>query len=128
LGTIHTLLVTGKETEGRLTVAMVEVPPGVQVPPHIHEREDEWFYVMEGTMEFTSEGKTSLVTPGMSYFGPRNASHGVRCLGASTARMLVAIFPAGLEEMFVELSRLPAGSPDLPRAMAICAKHGISFV
>src|SRR5215472_7594107 len=60
-GSLMTFLVTGRETGGAFFVAEMTVPPGGGPPPHVHHREDESFYVLEGSLTVHVGGDT-LVT------------------------------------------------------------------
>ena len=41
-----------EHTAGAFSVAEVRVAPGGGPPPHLHHREDEMFYLLEGTLQF----------------------------------------------------------------------------
>ncbi len=127
LGVPHVLYVAGDRTHGGLAFAEMRVPPGMGIPRHVHTREDEVFYVIEGQIVFTLDDREFTAGPGATVFGPRRVPHAYRAAGAG-ARALVTIAPAGMEEMLRELSRLPAGPPDPPRVSEIVARYGISFV
>src|SRR5277367_1135446 len=53
-----TFLITGEETGGAFFMAEVSVPPGGGNPPHIHRREEETFYLQQGTLTIQIGGKT----------------------------------------------------------------------
>ncbi|MGB5237426.1 MAG: cupin domain-containing protein, partial [Flavobacteriaceae bacterium] len=61
-------------------------------------------------------------------FCPRGIPHAWKVVGDEKARALLSIFPAGLEDMFQELSQLPAGPPDLEKVARICSKYKLRFV
>jgi hypothetical protein len=52
MGEVITLLAKGTETNGRFAFMEVKVRPGTEPPPHIHEREHELFFVLEGAIRF----------------------------------------------------------------------------
>jgi quercetin dioxygenase-like cupin family protein len=117
--------------------ALLEItaPPGSQPPPHIHHREDEGFYVLEGTMTvFTPGGETTL-RAGDHLTGPRGVPHTYRA-GAEGARHLVVSAPGGFAEFVraigvpAERDELPpAGDPPDPRILTeAAARSGIEFV
>jgi quercetin dioxygenase-like cupin family protein len=119
---------TSPDTNGLFTLTEQFNEPGTGIPLHCHSREDESFLVLEGQVEFVVGPTTTLVEPGGLLYAPRNIAHSFRAVGATPSRMLIHIWPAGLETMFQELSQLPAGPPDLGQVAAICARYGIAFV
>jgi mannose-6-phosphate isomerase-like protein (cupin superfamily) len=103
-------------------------PPGTFLPPHIHHREDETFYILEGEFEFQVGGQTLKAGPGTTVFGPRGVAHSFRVTSATRGRSLVYATPGGFERCMQELSELPAGPPDMAAIGAICMSHGIEFL
>ena len=65
-GDHYTFLVTGEETGGAYFVMQALVPPGGGPPPHIHTREDETFYLLEGQVEFLFGEETIVAGPEIS--------------------------------------------------------------
>ena len=126
LGIDHRLRLTGGDTGGLFTLIEITPPANAGIPPHVHTREDEVFHVVEGSAEFTLDGRTRTVEAGTTVFAPRNVAHAFRS-GPAGARVLVAVYPAGIEDMFAELSRLPAGAPDFARVADVCGRYGIRF-
>lgn len=128
LGNILHLKITGQESGGRFSLLEIDDPPGQGVPPHIHDREDETFHVLEGEFEFQVGGTTLKAGPGLTAFLPRGVPHSYKTLGSGRNRALVWASPAGIETMFEELSALPPGPPDFAKVAEICARHDIHFV
>jgi quercetin dioxygenase-like cupin family protein len=95
-------LITGKETGGAFFMAEGLVPPGGGPPPHIHHREDESFYLLEGTLALQVGGKTLQASAGDFVHLPRGIVHSFQNTGKGNARMLVTVTPAGLEGYFEE--------------------------
>jgi len=127
LGVEHVIYASGRETNEAMLFAELRMPVGVGIPRHVHTREDEVFHVVEGQVAFTLGNHETVVGRETTVFGPRGVPHGFCATGSAAARMLVTIAPAGLEAMFEELSRLPAGAPDLSRVGEIVGRYGISF-
>jgi quercetin dioxygenase-like cupin family protein len=124
----HVLLkFTSPDTNGLFTLTEQFNAPGTGIPRHVHTREDETFWVLEGQVEFVVADTTTLVEPGGVIYAPRGVAHSFRAVSVTLSRMLVHIAPAGLETMFEELSQLPPGPPDFGQLVAICARYGISF-
>src|SRR3954471_7351329 len=68
-------LITGSQTGGALFIAEVSVPPGGGNPPHIHRREEETFYMQEGTLTVQVGGETLTALPGDLVSLPRGVPH-----------------------------------------------------
>jgi len=62
-GDHYTFLVTGEESGGAYFVMEALVPPGGGPPPHIHTREDETYYILEGQIEVLLGEETSMAGP-----------------------------------------------------------------
>src|SRR6476659_9651993 len=63
-GDRYTFLVTGEQTGGAYFVMEALVPPGGGPPPHIHQNEDETFYVIEGQCRIMIGDRTVLARVG----------------------------------------------------------------
>ena len=119
---------TGADTNGQAFAAMNVYPFGAGVPPHVHEHEDEVFYVEAGELEVLLGTETLRLKTGQSAFLPRGVPHAWKVVSAETARFLLVVTPAGLENLFRELSALPPGPPDAAALGTIDARHGIRFL
>lgn len=113
VGDKYVFLATGEQTGGAYCLAESVVPPGGGPPPHVHTREDEAFYVLEGEITFTVDGRTIVGTAGTFLQAPRGTPHAFKNNSAAPARMLVQCSPAGFEKFMAEFAtELP--SPDSP--------------
>ena len=128
IGDQQTIKLTGKDTGGRFTLIEQYNDPGVGIPKHIHENEDEVFQVLEGRVEMTLGDENKILEAGDLVFCPRGVAHSWRVVGNQKARAMLSIFPAGLEAMFEELAKMPAGPPDLQKVAEICGNYGLRFV
>jgi len=128
LGDIQTFKLTGKDTNGLFTLIEEYNTPGTMIPPHVHTKEDEIFKVLEGELELTVGDNTTVLKAGDLAFGPRNVPHSWKVIGDKNAKVILSVFPAGIENMFEELGALPPGPPDMEKVMEICARQGISFL
>jgi quercetin dioxygenase-like cupin family protein len=102
VGDTYTLLLTGKDTAGRLSLIDMHVPPGGGPPPHRHDFE-ETFIVLEGELAATFRGKQMTVQAGETIQIPANAPHQFHNSSDKPVRMLCICSPAGQEEMFLEI-------------------------
>jgi mannose-6-phosphate isomerase-like protein (cupin superfamily) len=134
LGQLLTCKVTAEQTGGAYSLFEGLVPAHEGTPPHIHHREDECFYVLEGEFEFLRDDATVTAEEGTLIFVPRGTLHAFTNVGEGPGRLLTSQTPGGLHERFFEevgeeaVDRVnpPAveGSPDLERIAAIAAKYG----
>jgi mannose-6-phosphate isomerase-like protein (cupin superfamily) len=100
LGDLYTFKVTGKQTNGAFTVVDQIIQPQSGPPPHIHHREDEAFYVLEGRFLFLCGDKQSVFEAGSFVYVPKGTLHTFKNIEGQQGRLLVIITPAGLEEFF----------------------------
>lgn len=128
LGDMQTIKLTGKDTNGLFTLIEEENVPGTGIPLHVHENEDEVFKVLEGEMELTVGDITTVLKAGDIGFGPRGVPHTWKIIGDKKAKVILSVFPSGIEVMFEELSSLPPGPPDFPKVAEICGRYGVSFI
>jgi mannose-6-phosphate isomerase-like protein (cupin superfamily) len=100
LGARYTFKVTGKQTKGSYGTVEAECFPGNAAPPHIHHREDESFYILEGEMSFICGDRPFQARTGSFIHVPRGMLHSFKNASDSLARMLVTYSPAGFEQFF----------------------------
>ena len=107
VGDIYRFLATGDETDGKYALWESIVPPGGGPPPHVHSREEEGFYVIEGEITFQVGERRVVAGAGTFANMPVGTPHSFKNECDRTARMLIWVAPAGLEKMFFE-SGIPA--------------------
>ena len=124
------ILLTSKQTNGKLTLWLESVPPAGGPPPHRHLREEEWFVVQEGRFEFLLEGTWQELEPGGVAYIPRNTIHTFRNCGDTTGKLLVSTSPSGFETFFQRCADIFAkpGEPNMEAILKVAAEHGIEFV
>jgi quercetin dioxygenase-like cupin family protein len=103
MGELTLLRITGERTGGRYTLAEVFVTPAGLVPRHIHHREDEAFYLLDGEVTFEIGDKIIEAKAGSFVFGPRDVPHRYT-VKTPTARLLMLFSPAGFEGFIRETS------------------------
>lgn len=112
LGTTMRLIATAADTAGQYTVLEQITPPGWGPPRHIHSREDEIFYILEGAYDLHVGDKRQTVSAGASAVLPRNVPHGFRNVAPTLSRLVCVLAPGGLEEYFLALAKCsPPPSP-----------------
>lgn len=124
---------TGETTNNHFfLMEALRMPPGLASPFHVHRKEDEAFYILEGTVAFLCGDVWHVAGPGTWVYGPRDIPHGFRVIGTSPARMLLQCAPAGFErfvrELSVPLDAAPAAPPDMTLLVATAAKYGIDIL
>jgi quercetin dioxygenase-like cupin family protein len=112
LGALAVIRATAADTGGHLTVVDVTDPPGVEAPLHVHHREDEAFWILDGDVTFEVGGKTIEASAGDFVFGPRDIPHRYK-VGDAGSRMLFILTPGGFE-VLVRATSDPAQSRTLP--------------
>lgn len=115
-------------TAGSLTV-FEEIPPLGDVGLHIHDNEDEFFYVLEGEHDFVCGEQTFRLGPGGTAFLPRGVPHAHSRVVPGAGRLLGAASPAGFDGFFralAEASRTGALNGD--KHSEISAQYGIHWV
>lgn len=134
---LNSLLVeraTSADTGGAFTVHEQWVTAAGNPPPHVHEHHDEAFLVLEGQIEVTVGGETTVVPAGGFAFAPRGVPH-TYAVPEGTARLIVIATPGGIEDFFRELGE-PADALELPEptppdareVTSIAARHGITIL
>ena len=104
--------VTAAQTGGQMAIIEITEPPGAEAPLHVHHREDEGFWLLEGSATFEVGDTTIEAEAGDYLFGPRDIPHGYT-VGVAGCRMLFIMTPGGIEELIIATSE-PAASRTLP--------------
>lgn len=118
----------GKDTGGDLSIVEHPFPVGALVPPHLHTREDEYSIVTEGEIGFRSGDREVVLGPGGYITKPRGELHTMWNAGATPARMIEVISPAGFEHFFREISEFFAAGPPEPDALSdLAQRYGLQM-
>lgn len=125
-----TLMTTGAETAGTLCVLEYEVAAGFPGPPvHVHPSFDEFFYVLDGELEFRLADQSVALSGGGHVYVPGSQPHTFSNPSTRPARMLVVATPAGFEEFFRSVAEAADGAMPSPETMArLNAEHGVELV
>jgi mannose-6-phosphate isomerase-like protein (cupin superfamily) len=123
--------VTAEETGGLMSIGEMTEPPNAAEPLHVHHREDEGFWILEGDVTLEVGDTTIEAHAGDFAFGPRGIPHRYT-VGDAGCRMLFILTPGGFEDLVREMSvpaarrTLPPASedePDWERVAAIARAH-----
>jgi quercetin dioxygenase-like cupin family protein len=134
-GDTYTFLLTGEQSGGNMFILEATIPAGGGPPPHVHGREDETFYLLQGTLSVCVGDETLRASAGDFLHVPKGTVHSFRNDGEGEARMLAIFTPAGMEGYFLEcLEQVQATSERTPigeiiaRMVAAAPNHGVEFV
>jgi mannose-6-phosphate isomerase-like protein (cupin superfamily) len=129
-GDLMDIKVSGRDSSGRLTAIEDRTEPQAGPPLHRHQREDEWFYVLEGQYIFEVDGQQIPAGPGCSLFAPRGTAHTFQNVGDKPGRMLVVMEPAGCDDFFIELDAATKDmkQPDPAAVVPIFEKYGLELL
>jgi quercetin dioxygenase-like cupin family protein len=137
VGDVYRFLATGDETDGKYALWEAIVLPGGGPPPHLHTREEEGFYVLEGEITFTIDGKRLVAAAGLFANMPVGVPHSFKNESARPARMLIWVAPAGLEKMFFEVgvpvsqgatTAPPPAKEEIERLLVAAPGYGIKVM
>jgi quercetin dioxygenase-like cupin family protein len=137
VGDVYRFLATGEDTNGKYAMWEAIVPPGGGPPPHVHSREEEGFYILEGEITFQISGERLVATAGMFANMPVGTPHSFKNESDRPARMLISVAPAGLETMFFEsgvslaegvTTALPPTKEEIEKLLAIAPRYGIAIL
>jgi mannose-6-phosphate isomerase-like protein (cupin superfamily) len=131
-----TLKATGESTGGGLVLLENLTAPGGGPPPHVHTREDEFWYVLDGTFEIRIGDEVHVVGPGGFAYAPRGTIHNFRNTAETPSRILVGFTPGGMEGFFRDSGRSatddgpapPVDQDEIARTLAAAPKYGVEAV
>ncbi len=136
LGTLMSVKVDAARTDGAYMLVECLLAPGFGPPPHIHHRDDEAFYILEGELSGFCGDRTWRGGPGAFVFMPRGIPHAFRVEGDTPARVLQLGNGSGFERFIAEAGE-PARAPTLPpppgpdaigRMLATAPKYAIEIL
>jgi len=124
------------DTDGQLTIVEVTEPPGAQAPLHVHHREDEGFWILDGDVTFHVGDVEIEARAGDFAWGPRDVPHRYT-VGPDGCRMLFILTPAGFEGLVRDMSEpaaertIPPASdapPDMERVARVAQAYGCELL
>lgn len=131
LGTLATLKADGARTASTLSVVEFTHPAGFATPLHVHQAEDEAFYVLAGAMRGVCGAQPWHATAGSFVWLPRGIPHGYAVEGEEPLRTLAISVPAGFDRFVAEVGERaaqrvipPPAAPDVEKLLAAAAAHG----
>ena len=119
----------GENTGGAFSLTEIVFQPGSQgTPLHIHSREEETYYVIEGELEVHVGDDKIILGPGGSVMLPRNIKHKVFPVGHVVTRVLMIISPPGLEQMLMQLDAISPGEFDMQAVVNLSKQYGVEIL
>ncbi len=116
------------DCEGRYAIVEIVSAPNTGPPRHIHQEEDELFYVLSGVLEFWIEGETIIKSAGQTAFVPRGTDHTYRVASDQPARFLTIHSPGGFDDFIDEIVSNGYQIPnDMPAVIEIAARYNCVF-
>jgi mannose-6-phosphate isomerase-like protein (cupin superfamily) len=137
LGSLYEKLVSAGETGGQLGVSIVTQPPGMASPLHVHTREAEAWFILDGTMTYLAGGRLVDLAAGDFIYLPRDVPHGFRTTGSTPVRFLAMAIPGQLLDMYDQVGvpaterRIPDGgvpAADIARWGELGQHYGLRIV
>jgi quercetin dioxygenase-like cupin family protein len=120
-------LATGADTKGCCALLEITTRRGAEPPRHLHHREDQVVYVLEGDVTFCLEGEQLSRSAGTCVLLPAGREHGF-AVDSNEARLLVIVAPAGLEDFYAALTEtIPAGQPAAEWLVGLAARYGMEI-
>src|SRR5688572_28988456 len=136
VGDVYRFLATGDDTNGKYAMIEAIVPPGGGPPRHVHSREEEGFYILEGEITFTINGERVVTTAGMFASMPVGTPHSFKNESSERAKVLISVRPAGLEQMFLEVglplaegaaTALPPTKAEIEKLLSVAPSYGVEI-
>lgn len=122
----------GRDTGGHYGLVEVTAPAGAPgPPPHIHESEEEAFYVVEGELKVQIGERTLQARAGTFALVPRGTVHTFSNPTPRPARALFILSPAGFEKAFEEMAEVAPRAdepPNMEKLLAIAKKYNLKIV
>ena len=133
---LMTFKVSSEDTGGMYALTDSVVPPQGEAPLHVHHREDEAFWVLDGELEILVGEDTFRASAGSFVYLPKGIRHAYKNVGTGPARFLTLIVPGGLEKFFEEVDKPgtdlstppPFEEEDIERFLALVPRYGAEIL
>jgi mannose-6-phosphate isomerase-like protein (cupin superfamily) len=123
-----TVRITSRQTDGAYCVCEMTTMPGDGVSLHVHDRDEEFYYILEGAYEMQAGDERFRAEAGSLVVIPRDVPHQFRNAGDIPARALMIFRPGGFDELNDEMRQAAAtGTLDEKQRQAIFTKWGVHF-
>ncbi|MEQ9399429.1 MAG: cupin domain-containing protein [Longimicrobiales bacterium] len=117
--------IDGAHADGRFSVVHHPIAPRTLAAPlHFHHNEDEYSFVLEGTLGALLGDDVVEAGPGTWVFKPRGQWHTFWNAGDTPCQIIEVISPAGFEDFFREIA---AAWGDMEAFARICSKYSLDM-
>lgn len=121
--------VSSADTNNVFSVIEIVTPPGKGVALHVHEKEDELVYLLQGEIEVTLGDQSMKAVPGVMALLPRGIPHGFTNVGDTPSIVIDTILPGAFDNYFVEMAALyRSGEPSQEAIDALSEKYSIKYL
>lgn len=121
--------VKSMDTNNVFSVIEIITPPGKGVALHVHEKEDELVYLLQGEIEVTLGNQTMKAVPGVMALLPRGIPHGFTNVGDTESIVIDTILPGAFDSYFAEMAQLyKSGEPVQQQIDALSEKYSIRYL
>ena len=135
VGDVYRFMATGEDTNGKYAMWEAIVPPGGGPPPHVHSREKESFFILEGEITFQIGEERIVASAGTFANMPVGSLHSFKNATDKVARMIISVAPAGLEKMFFEGGqpvafgdeRPPPSKAEIEKLLTVAPNYGVEI-
>jgi len=128
-GSVMIYKATAEDTGGAYSLALEITPPHAGLPLHVHHREDEAMYILEGEYEIQCGDQVIRAGAGAFVFLPRGVANRYQNLGDTPGKFLYITSPGGFEQVVQQTSLLMSGGhPDMQKVKDVASEGGIEFV
>jgi len=129
MGSMMTYKATVEDTGAAYSLA-VEVTPALGgLPLHVHHREDEAMYILEGEYEIECGDNVFRATAGTFVFLPRDVPNRYQNVCDAPGKFLYITSPGGFEKLVEQTSLLAIGGPpDMQKVKETVHKYGVEFI
>lgn len=135
LGDFYAIKTTSAQTGGAYSITEIVSFPGNGPPPHIHHREDECLYIVEGAFSVILGDRVFDLVDGDFVRIPKGTPHAYKNVGAIPGKMLAVLSPGGFERLWAELGHpgslnqrpKEADPSTLNRLLALAPGYGLEI-
>ena len=129
MGSMMSYKVTAEETGGAYSLAVEITPPHGGLPLHVHHREVEAMYILEGEYEIQCGDEVFRATADTFVFLPKDIPNRYQNLGDTPGKFIHITSPGGFEKLVERTSLICAsGPPDMQQVKEAAEHYGVEFV
>ena len=139
-GILSSLMAGTADNNGAFDIIIIKMKRGTEPPPHVHSREDEFFYLLAGEMKVYVDRKVFHMTAGDCMFLPRLKPHAFRVTSAEMHNMVFIApggFQAAIDKMNAPAERMEVpndsdlatyANSDLSETIKLLQQYGLRFL